>query len=297
MDKEKTSQISFWPYWGTIWKNALRRAWDKVGAWGTVAGIVTSIIVSILAKYPKSWGDFWHKDAITAMVIFLAIFAIVFLLFICKEPVTIFNKQQNIIEELKPRNINVDVFESSRENPNQAYGEGRIRFKVINHDPADLIECYAKLEFVYPVINGVLSKLIPSEWHSKKLFWSSQITRNGNITITGNSGSELLEIIDIGNKGLNFLFQNDGLQTGFDSQERELVDGTYLFGIRLDGKVNGKSISPIRKSYMIHFEQVYNVENFTNPNVPQSIPIAQIKEMPLQLKEINKQDNVSEGSM
>ena len=92
-------QIGFWKYWHKIFSSAIRQAWDKLGAWGTLCGILISIIVAIIDKKPKSLSDLSGNDAMVAAGIFIFLFVVVLLIFIIREPVILHNQQTTQLDK------------------------------------------------------------------------------------------------------------------------------------------------------------------------------------------------------
>jgi hypothetical protein len=90
-------QKRFFQYWRMVVHRAFLEAWDKVGASGTVFGILVAIVVAYLVEKPKSLSDFGLSGAVMPVVISALFFTIVMVIYICREPFNIHNEQQLLI--------------------------------------------------------------------------------------------------------------------------------------------------------------------------------------------------------
>jgi len=86
-------------YWGMVIGRAACRAWEKLGAVGTLLGIVVPIAILWLTKKSESVTDFSRSDVITTAEWIVGIFVVAVVIYIIREPVVIHNSQEITIAE------------------------------------------------------------------------------------------------------------------------------------------------------------------------------------------------------
>jgi hypothetical protein len=80
---------------------AFPKAWEKFGAYPTLIGIIVAIIVSVPFTSPVSFADILQNGAVMAALILLLVFIVLLLWSISREPVIIYNEQQNSKNQLQ----------------------------------------------------------------------------------------------------------------------------------------------------------------------------------------------------
>jgi hypothetical protein len=147
-----------------------------------------------------------------------------------------------------------------------AFSTGKIGFTIKNDDPKnDLLECYGRIENLWAVfiseIDGHVELIppYPFRWYAKKLYWASQTSSDGNVTV-GSGDRQILDIIEVGKKRFCFLLHDDIIQLDCDERETSLQEGEYLLEIKLFGKKDGKRVV-INKCYRLSLMVMLNFVN------------------------------------
>jgi hypothetical protein len=89
-------------YWMLV-SRAFLRVWKKFGAWGTFLGLIISAGVAVFKKRPKTLSDLSGNEVIMTAEIFLAIVLFALLVYILREPIIIYNEQENAIDDLESK--------------------------------------------------------------------------------------------------------------------------------------------------------------------------------------------------
>jgi len=271
MAENSSKELSFKEYhkkilcdaWGRFKKE--RALWDALLTICGITVIVGAISTELINK-PRSWIGFWQSEnmilAKITFFVFVFIYICIYLFYVRKQFVITHNEQQNIIknkekqiDDLSPAKPEIE-FVFSGFSPSK----GIQRLQIINHSPSAVI-CHAVFSYIALLIINRFPSLhpYPKEWHSKKLFWDSQMNSNGEITIDGNDGCGILDIAETTDKDFCYLFQNgENIQRGFDGLEGYfpkpgLPEGAYLITLRIDGTMD-KKVFFIEKKYFVLFK-------------------------------------------
>lgn len=244
-------QKTFLQFYRMIVYRALHRAWEKVGAWGTPIGIIASIAATILIGKPQSFVDFFRNDAVIAGVFILAIFFIVLVLFIVREPVIIHNEQASTIESLSEKwggeRIMTEHVSFVPEEDNTDKNDLRAWLRVVNGEDYDLDDCYASAIRVMAKSGEIWTDRTHEANKSEtELIWPAH-GRNTRITIRRNRKSERLSVALLQSGRVHFTHLHTGNKIDDGLQDKLYVE------IELNAEINGKQIEPlVFKGFLVH---------------------------------------------
>src|SRR5258708_27086656 len=155
------------------------KAWRKflvwAGGWNSFIVVLISILVTIFIKKPKSFQEWGGNEVILTGLVILIVYLWVLLFYLGREPVIIYNSQQNDVDNLKDKWDGARVKASNILIIPEDYKEGETfhaLLRIENREDRDLDDCYADLHVVKIKENGGWKVVTPRVIkQTKKLMW------------------------------------------------------------------------------------------------------------------------------
>jgi len=191
MKANKVGQLAFKEFH----KMVLREAWKKFkvehsfwDAFFTVCGltfIIMAIVATVLEKNQKSSYDFWRSEpmitAVVTFLVFVFFYICIYLWYVRKQFVTIYNKQVQIITERVPDQLDLSI----ERIPTNIISSGGKDFKALgllvkNLEKEKIVELQALVNFNHFDYSYQIKQVSHVEYEfNSRLFWSGEKAGEG----------------------------------------------------------------------------------------------------------------------
>lgn len=140
MNEKTLIEISFSQYWKEIFVTAWRKSWDKWGMWGIIFPALASLLFAVITNWGKPLAVIFGENWILYVLIFVGLYILTTGYFVLKEPVTVHNKQQKDIQDLKTRLESRKAKIEIGEYYSPSYGQAtKVGISIENKDESDLV--------------------------------------------------------------------------------------------------------------------------------------------------------------